>query len=330
MKPTPSDVHVNTPLTNISVAYLQSQSEFIADKVFPVVPVSHQSDRYYTYSRGDFNRDEAQLRAPSTESAGGGYTVDNTPNYYCNVYAFHKDIDDQLRANADNVLNLDNEATAFVTHKMLIKRERIWATKYFNTGIWSNNRAGASSNPSAGTSVYHWSDYTNSDPITDIRNLKVEIKKNTGFTPNKLVLGEQVYAALIDHPDLLDRVKYGQTAGKPAQLNKELLAQILELDEILVGGSIYNTAKEGQAESSSFILGKHALLVYAAPTPGLMTPSGGYTFSWTGYLGAGAFGNRMKKFRMDSIHSDRIEGEMAFDCKLVGADLGCFFNGIIA
>ena len=69
MNPTPGDVHVNVPLTNISIAYLQNASNFIASRVFPNIPVQKQSDRYYTYDRGEFNRDEMKERAAGTESA---------------------------------------------------------------------------------------------------------------------------------------------------------------------------------------------------------------------------------------------------------------------
>ena len=41
--PTQSDLHVNVPLTNVSVAYMQDKATFIADKVFPRVPVQKQS-----------------------------------------------------------------------------------------------------------------------------------------------------------------------------------------------------------------------------------------------------------------------------------------------
>ena len=61
-----------------------------------------------------------------------------------------------------------------------------------------------------------------------------------------------------------------------------------------------------------------------------MTPSAGYSFSWNGYLGAGPDGNRVKQFRMENLASDRVELEIAFDMKLVAADLGYFFNGIVA
>ena len=71
-EPTLGSVHVNRPLTNISQAYIQDSADFVADKIFPVVPVQKQSDRYFVYTKGDWFRDEAQIRAPATESAGGG------------------------------------------------------------------------------------------------------------------------------------------------------------------------------------------------------------------------------------------------------------------
>ena len=80
--PTLSAVHVNTPLTNLSVAYMQAADLFVAHKVFPIVPVSKQSDLYYTYDKDDFRRSDAQVRAPGAESAGSGYRLDSTRNYF--------------------------------------------------------------------------------------------------------------------------------------------------------------------------------------------------------------------------------------------------------
>jgi hypothetical protein len=60
-----------------------------------------------------------------------------------------------------------------------------------------------------------------------------------------------------------------------------------------------------------------------------MTPSAGYTFSHTGYTGATGNGTRIKRFRMDAIESDRIEIDMAYDQKLIAADLGYFFGAIV-
>ena len=138
-QPTLGDVHVNRPLTNVSVAYSQEAAgvEFVADRAFPGIPVESKSDLYYTYKRADFNRDEMQLRAIATESAGSGYGLDSTGTYSCDVWALHKDVDDQIRANSDSPLSPDRDATIFLTNKALIRRENVWAGAYFKTGVWT-------------------------------------------------------------------------------------------------------------------------------------------------------------------------------------------------
>lgn len=322
--PTPSDIHVNQPLTNISIAYIQQATAFIADKVFPNVPVQKQSDRYYRYLREDWFRVEAQERAPATESAGGGWRIDNTPTYFCRVYAVHKDIDDQIRANADAPINLDRDATEWVTQQMLLKRETLWANQYFTTGVWGADRQGVATGPT-GNQFIKWSDYTNSDPITDIDASITNMASATGYKPNTLVVAPDVLTQLKHHPKVLDRVKYTQKAV----ITEDILAGLFGVEKFLVPWGVVNTAAEGAAESTAFIFSGKVLLVYAAPAPSLLKPSGGYTFSWTGYLGAGAQGNRIKRFRMEQLASDRIEAEMAFDMKLVASDLGVLFYDAI-
>ncbi len=322
--PTAGDVHVNTPLTNISVAYIQSQSAFIADKVFPIVPVTKQSDRYFVYDQGDWLRDEAQERAPGTESAGGGWKVDNTPTYSARVYAFHKDVDDATRANADRPLDMDRDATLFVTQKNLIKRERVFVDNYFKAGVWTGDQTGVAAAPAA-NQFLQWND-ANATPIKDVRKQARVIGKRTGFKPNVLVLGPEVHDQLVDHPTVLDRIKYSQKGV----VDLDLLATLFGVEKVLVPTGIVNAAAEGATANLDFIFGKSALLVYAAPAPSLMAPSGGYIFAWTGLAGAGAYGNRIKKFRMEQLESDRIEGEMAFDAKQVAASCGVFFANAVA
>lgn len=323
-QPTRSQVHVSVPLTNLSVAYIQSASEFIADKIFPNVPVDKQADIYYTYPKNAWFRDEAQQRAPGTESVGSGYGL-ATDDYSCKVWAFHKDVDDQVRANADSVLNLDRDANEFVMQRLMIRRERQFVDTYFKAGVWGKDYAGVAAAPGADQFI-QWSDYTNSDPITDVKNARLYIKSITGYRPNVLLLGEEVFESLKQHPDIIDRYKYTQ-AGV---VTVDLIARLFEVDRIVIGGAIYASNVEGATDAFSFVYGKKAMLCYSAPRPSLLQPSAGYTFSWKGYLGNNAYGVATKKFRMEQLESDRIEGSMSFDQKLVAADLGVFFETAIA
>ena len=319
-QPTQSDVHVNAPLTSISIAFMQDQKGFVSRKVFPAVPVNKQSDRYYVYDKKQWFRSDARKRAPGTESAGSGFTVDNTPNYFADVRAVHKDVDDQIRANADAVINPDRDATEFVTRDLMLEAELDWAATFFTTGVWTGSTTGGDITP--GTL---W-DAANSTPIEDIRAEMRAVHKKTGFMPNKMVLGPEVWDVLQDHPDFLERIKFTQTAI----VTTDLLARVLELDEILIANALQDTAQEGAADALDYIFGKSALLAYAAPRPSLMHPSAGYTFAWTGMFGSNAAGMRMSRFRIEQIKSDRVEGEAAYDHKLVAPECGAFFDGVIS
>lgn len=328
IQPSRSDVHVNRPLTNISIAFLQRADTFVADRVFPNIPVAKQSDRYFTYDRGEFNRDQMELRAPGTESAGATYTIDSTPTYFCETRALHKDIADPIRANYDSPLAPDREATEFLTHQALINREVNWAAAYFTTGVWTGDQTGVAAAPGA-NQFLQWNDAA-STPIEDIRLGKRTVQQSTGFRPNKLVMGREVFDVLIDHPDIVARLDRGQTPVGPALVTRQHLASIFEVDEVLVMDAIQNTAAKGATNVHAFIGGKALLMVYAAPSPGIMVPSAGYTFSWTGLLGASASGMRMKRFRIEARESDRVEIENSYDQARIAADLGRFYTTAVA
>lgn len=326
IQPGPGDVHVDRPLTNISLAFMQGQEGFIADRAFPRVPVGKQSDKYWTYDRGMFNRAEMKKRAPGTESAGATYLL-GQDSYSCDVWALHVNIADQTRANADSPLAPDREGTEFLSLQALLRREKEWAASFFTTGVWTTDLAGVPGAP-AGGQFQQW-DQAASNPIEDVRSAMDTVHASTGFRPNKMILGRRVYSKLLDHPDLVGRVDRGQTTG-PAQVMRQTLAALFELDEILVMDAIENTAAEGLANSHAFIGGKNALLVYAPASPGLMVPTAGYTFTWNGLLGGGVLGSRISRMRMEHLKSDRLEIEQAFAQKKVAADLGFFFSAAIA
>lgn len=329
--PTNSAVHVDAALTNISVAFLQNANNFVAGRVFPNVPVSKQSDRYFVFDRGDFNRDEAEVRAPGTESAGGGYNLDNTPTYFANVYAYHHDVPDQVRANADPAVDPERAATELVTHKMLIRREKDFVTKFMTSGVWDTTITGVAATPGA-NEVIKWSDTTSGDPIGNMDTAKATVLESTGVMPNKLVLGYKVFDALKRHPDIIDLVKYSGAVGpnNPALISEQALAAVFGVEQVVVARAIENTAAEGATNAHSFIAGSKAMLVYAPPAPSLMTPAAGYTFSWTGFMGqTNAFGIGVKRFYMDALESTRVEGQAAYDQKVVSGSLGYLFDAII-
>jgi hypothetical protein len=328
---TPSQVHIDTPLSNLTLAYAQSQTNFVADKVFPTVGVARQSDKYYIYDRANMNRTgDVKKLAPRTEVNRIGMTISNS-SYFADVYGLGMDFDEQTIANEDEVLNIRSAGAETLAMRLMIHREENFATTFFSTGVWGTEVAGAASG--AGTPVY-WNDYTNSTPITDVTDARRAMQlKSGGYKPNTMVVGKVTRDELINHPDILARLNGGSTVNNPALITDAKLAEIFEVENFFVMEAVNNTAVEGAAESNAFIGGKHALLCHTPSSAGLMTPAAGMTFAWNNIPGANNLGITVESFSDDALKrqqiAEHIQVKMSYDMKVVGADLGYFFKDIV-
>ena len=328
---TPSSVHIDQPLSNLTLAYVQEQSTFIADKVFPTVGVQRQSDKYYIYDRANMNRSgDVKKLAPRTEVNRIGMAISNS-SYFADVYGLGMDFDEQTLANEDAMLEIRSAGAETLTNRLLIHREKAFADTFFKTGVWTTEVAGAASG--AGTPVY-WNDYTNSTPISDVtagaRGMQLV---SGGFKPNTMVVGKEVRDILVNHPDILARLNGGSTINNPALITDGKLAEIFGMENFLVMEAVENTGAEGLAESSAFIGGKNALLVHTPRSSGLMTPAAGLTFAWNNIPSVNNLGVTVESYSDDALKrqqvAEHIQVKMAYDMKIVGADLGYFFSAIV-
>ena len=332
-QPVLQDVHISAALTNVSVAYFQEQDYFIADRVFPLVPVQHQTDQYFVWNIGDFYRDDAQLRADGVESAGTGMNL-TTQSYTANVWGLHKDIGPQVRANADPAIDIDVTTTRMLMQKMLIRRDRFFVSTFLKTSVWTGGTGAgdivgtAGGTPGTATPA-KWSDDANSDPFTDIATQQTSILQNTGYMPNILVLSWAVFQALRKHPLIIDRIKY---TSQPTATNvtERIMADMFNIEEVVVSKAVYNSAAEGVASTVNFVLGSNAFLGYRASAPSLNEPTAGYTFAWQGFTGMNSLGIRTNQIPMNwlGMGTVRDECEMAFDLQVVASTLGVFFSNI--
>lgn len=325
-------LYFNQPLTTVSTAYAQA-GNWIAPQVFPTVPVQRQGDLYWHYPQSDWKRTIAGVRAPATETPGGGWEM-ASDSYFAAVYGVHKDVDDQTATNAaGGGFNLYADASRWVTEQLLLKRDRLWVDTYLRTGVWTGatgigggaDGADLVGGAAVGANTFVQFDRAGSDPIGLFQSQMLGQVRKTGFRPNVLVMGPDVYTALLNNQAIIERVKYSQ----PGFLTEDIVARALGVERLVVTWTTENTAPRGAADSINFMNSKSALLVYAPAQAGLQTLSGGYIFSWTGLLGAGAFGTRIKSWRMEEIASNRVEGEMAFDMKVVAPQVGIFFSGAV-
>ncbi len=263
MKPTLQDIRIDPVLTNVSIAY--KNAEYIAEQVLPVIPTKTRTGKYFKYDKSKFRKVET-LRGMGAPANEVDYGLSLSTAYVCQDHALKEIVPDELVEQAPSPLNPELDATENITERLLIEKEYDLATYMQNTSNLTNYVALSGSSK--------WSDYANSDPIGDIKKGKQTIHSKIFVEPNTLVLGKEVYDKLLDHPDIIDRIKYRSDVA-----TTDILARIFGVDKILVGGAGYNTAKEGQSDSLSYIWGKNAWLIYVPAKPGIRSISFGYHFT---------------------------------------------------
>jgi hypothetical protein len=318
MQPNRTQTHIDKPLTDFAIGFLQNPSDFVAGTVLPTKTVSKQSDRYFKYSAADFARDDAKQRQAGEESVGSGYSLSND-TYFADKYALHKDISYDDIANADAPIDLERDAVEFLSHQMLIRHEKLFAAACWTTGIWGSDVSGS------GTT--QWSDYLGSSPIQVIDQAKRGVHLKTFKTPNTLILGQDVFLALKEHPDFVSRIQYTSQDS----IDEVLIAKRLGVEQVKVAKGVLNSASEGLAASMGFLLDpKSALLIYTPPSIGTMTAAAAVNFAWTGapHLPR-PMGVAARRFDDDKTQCRRVEMEICKDVKVTGSELGVFFNGIV-
>jgi len=301
-----SDVHVDAVLSGVSLRY--ANDELIADQVMPVVAVKKESDLYYTYNR-DWRLPQSK-RALGAEANEVEWNV-STATYACEEYALKDLIPDRLRDNQDTPLNVDIDTTESLTETIQLGREKRVADIAFAAGTYGTQT-------SALAGANQWDDYAGSDPIGDVRSAKATVHAASGKMPNTMIVGIQVHLKLLDHPDILERIKYTQRGV----ITNDILAALFEVDNYIVGKALYDSSLEGVAESLGYIWGKNVSLLYAEKSPGIKKVSFGYQFQSRGF--------RVKKWREEKRDGDFVEAGELRDEVVVAAACGYLYTTVIS
>ncbi len=302
-QPTDRSVHIDNALSNLAIGY--KNEAYIADTIFSVVPVEKQSDKYFIFTKEFWFRNHVERRGPGANYAEGGFEVSND-EYGCVNKGLSFPIPWEVTQNADAAINMERDGADWLGEQFMIDREIALKDKIMDASAWGSDTTKSSTG--------QWSDYENSDPISDIQTGIETIQKAIGRVPNVALMGVEVWNKLRRHPDLLDMYKYTQS-GK---LNEAQVAQAIDVDRLAIGKAIYESAAEGQSFSGAYIWDKNMILMYVSPNPGIRVPSAGYTFLWKQQGFTVAIENYNNRLRRRAM----LLGDSAFDQKITASDCG--------
>lgn len=237
---------IDPDLTSLVIAY--RNETLIADQVLPRVRVGKQEFKYFKHDFTDgFTVPDTRVgrkSRPNMVETGGTEVTDSTVDFALDDAVPMSDI-----ANADARFNPLARAATLLADLIALDRE----VRTANLVTTLANYPSAQRATLSGTS--QWSDYTNSDPVNAILTAMDAMI----MRPNTMVMGRAVFTKLIQHPKIVQATKNTSQSAGVAQ--REAIAALLEIPNILVGEGWVNTAKKGQAAAYSRCWGKHCALL---------------------------------------------------------------------
>jgi hypothetical protein len=311
---------IESELTAITLAY--QNRRLIADEVLPRTPAPSREFKWLQMGRDQmFTVPETLVGRkgqPNEVEFGGTETPGFVRDYGLDDVVPNEDLD-SAPAGFDPL----GTAVTGVTELIALDREKRVADLVFN----SNTYPAANRTTLSGTS--QWSDYTNSDPYSAIQTALDGML----MRPNVAVIGRLAWSKLRVHPKITAALAPSSTGntltanglGSPATL--QAVADLLELDRIIVGEAFINTAKPGQTASLSRCWGKHMAFLHQNPVATIR--GNAVTFGFTAEWGNRVAGS-MPEPKVGLRGSQRVRVGESVNELIVASDVGYYFQNIVA
>lgn len=296
------------------------QRMFIANQVLPFKRVRQVRGQFKKMKLDQLLQVPKTGRAPGTpyNSIGFQYEYDT---FDCKDYGLTAPIDDREAAIADiddPSFESDVEAAQITRHSLMLAHEaRVAAAIDANI---SDSDAASAVWTTEGTDVRG-----------DVKDNKIEFYEKNGVEPNALIVSYEVFEALLDNDDIIDRIQHTRDARAAAMANPQLIAGALNIDMLLVHKALKKTSAKGAAtlaldylwdETKAYML-KISMGDSIAADPGV-----GKTFAWTGNGGEPM--GTVEQYRDEHVMSwiQRVRHDVAV--KIVHAELIHAITGVAA
>ena len=308
---------VDSRLQGIALAYRNPTQNLIADKLMPRTPVATKSFKYLEFdSEQHFTLPDTKVGRKSEPTVVEYIATEKSAT----VLDYGLDdiipIDDIEQARASN-LDFDPQAKAveFLTDLVMLDRERRVASIVQDSTNYTSSRV-----TTVGNNLNQKWNHESVNP----RDLLLNALDKPLLRPNTMVVGREAWTKIRQHPKLVSSVSSAD--NREGAVTKQQLADLLEIHQVLVGDSIYNSANRGQDLTKAFSWGKDIALLHINPAAGAQSG-----ISW-GY--SAEYGKRIAGIIPDPHKGARgaiVVRVVESCCELVAAkDLGMLFKSVVA
>jgi hypothetical protein len=303
----------------VAIAY--KNTALIADEVLPLTPVGNREFVYLRHTKEDaFTVPDTRVGrrgTPNQISFSAAELTTQTEDFALEDPIPGDDIESAKASGIPGLMDPVGKSVEYLTNLLELDKEIRVANLIFNAATYPvTNRVLLS-----GTSQF--SDFTNSNPLNAMLGyLDIPLMR-----PNMMTLGQDVWRVLRQHPRIVEAVK-GTGAGVNAQgtIARQQLAELLEIDQVLVGQGWVNTARRGVAATYARVWGKNISFQYRDLLAGAQR---GTTFGFNAMWGGRIAGQIDDP---DIGMRGGVKNRVGYSCKEVvsAPDLGFFIQAAVA
>jgi hypothetical protein len=266
---------------------------FVGQDVLPVFEAGKSGGVFGKIPLAQLLQDRETKRAPRSGYARGDWNFE--PATFATVeHGAEEVVDDNAAAMYSDFFTAETVSAARAYATLLRNYERRVAQAVFNTTTWN----GAALTTSVGAV---WS-----NPATDIlSHVEAAVGKvydGSGLWPNALIVNRKVFRLLRLNNGIRDRIA-SSGAGDPtkaADITPTMLAQVFDLDRVIVAGATRNNAKEGAAAAPQQIwVDTMAMVAKVATSQDMAEPCIGRTIHWN--EDGSSVGGTFEEYREEAV-----------------------------
>jgi len=305
-------------ITGYTMETADWEKNLVAPRVMPVINVGAQQGQYPVFkkTKGQLLKRSVKARAPYSSFPRDNMSFEQD-TYNAIEWGIEQAIDDTLAKNYSRFFDAEVIAANMARRKLLLDQEIRTAAAIQNTGNFSATNS---------STAYTIANIATFDFALDVDGIKDSLI-GQGESPNTVVIPYQVWTRIKASTKFQNRLRgAGITSDSILNVSPEAAAEVLEVENVIIAKSVYDTAAEGIAFTSGLIwantwvwVGK----VTTAGTPAAMLQGGaGYTLNWSQFgppVGVSTYRDEPKK-------SDIVRAEQCTAEKIVNAAAGALIT----
>ena len=252
--------------------YIDSESNYIGTTAFPITNVGVESGKYSAIVRETLTARATTRRGDNGAYARVGLKAEDV-TFACEENGLEHPISEKVRKRYQSDFDAEMAGAKKIASQLMREQEIRVADLLFDATTWTGSDLYLDT---TGT----WATVT-TNIIGDVETAKEKVFGNTGMEANTLIINRNTLSDILVNTAIVGRVQYAQVATQEAVLNA--LANIMGLDQILVGKGVYNSKPEGATAFSGTPIwsNSYAMVGYVPADSDPSMPAIGRTFLWT-------------------------------------------------